>query len=516
MPIGHTVGRGATIRRRADVQPTLIEPSRTFFGRLRRRGLLAVAWLLVLAAWGAGMAVWLLAYVPVLAAATVLVATVWSAQGRGAGLAVIAMVGVALYTWSRAHPDTWERFVASRVWRFTRRIRYRWVWRDLLAAAEVRARDAHHVIRVPRLLWVRLGRYTDLLTVQLCPGVTPEHLEAAADALRAEFRALEVRVLPHQRRGWVSLRVICADTLLDTIAPPMGSATEQAPHGVDLTALHLGRREDGEPWLLRLLGRHLLVAGATGAGKSSVVASLLVALAPAIRAGTVRLIGIDPKGGMEFGLYRDLFHLLACETEEDMVRALEAAADLVAERARSLAGVVRLHTPTVDAPLIVVLVDEIASLTAYISDKALKERAKQALGRLLTKGRAVGVSVVGCVQDPRKDVLEVRNLFTTRIGFRLAEKTEVPMVLGDGARERGALCDRIPMSTPGVGYLVEDGSTVVTKVRAAYVDDDQLRWLAQTYPSPTREVLPEVADLPDKHDKPRRRKRATGEDREAS
>lgn len=514
MPIGHTVGRGATIRRRADVQPTLIEPSRTFLGRLRRRGLLAVGRLLVLAAWGAFMAAWLLAYVPILAAATALVAMVWSVQGRGAGLAGVALVGVAFYTWSRANPETWKRFVASRVWRFTRRIRYRWVWRDLLAAADVRARDAHHVIRVPRLLWVRLGRHADLLTVQLCPGITTEHLEAAADALRTEFRALEVRVLPHSRRGWVSLRVICADTLLDPIAPPM--STDTANNGVDLTALHLGRREDGTPWRLRLLGRHLLVAGATGAGKSSVVASLLVALAPAIKAGTVRLIGIDPKGGMEFGLYRDLFHLMACETEEDMVRALEAAAELVAERARAMAGVTRQHEPTVDEPFYVVLVDEIASLTAYIGDRQLKERAKQALGRLLTKGRAPGVSVVGCVQDPRKDVLEVRNLFTTRIGLRLAEKTEVPMVLGEGARERGALCDRIPMDTPGVGYLVEDGSTVVTKVRAAYVDDDQLRWLAATYSSPTREVLPEVADLPDKQDKPRRRKRATGEDREAS
>ena len=62
------------------------------------------------------------------------------------------------------------------------------------------------------------------------------------------------------------------------------------------------------------------------------------------------------------------------------------------------------------------------------------------------------------------------------------------------------------MDTPGVGYLVEDGSTVVTKVRAAYVDDEQLRWLAATYPSPTREDLPEVADLPDKPKRPRKAK----------
>ncbi|MEJ2888953.1 FtsK/SpoIIIE domain-containing protein [Actinomycetospora aeridis] len=510
MPIGRSVGRGATIRRRANVQPTLIEPSRTFAGRLRHRGLVAAGRFVVVAVWGAIMAGWLLLYVPVLLAAAALVALVWTTQGRGGGLALIALVTVALVVWSPAHPDSWERCVASRCHRFARRIRYRWNWADLMAAAEVQSRDAHHIVRVPRLLYCRLGRYADLLTVQLCPGITPEDLEAATEAIRSEFRALEVRVLPHERfRGCVWLRVICSDTLLDPTAPPKGPDADRPP---DLTKLHLGRREDGEPWLLRLLGRHLLVAGATGAGKSSVVASLLVQLAPAIHAGTVRLIGIDPKGGMEFGLYRDLFHLLACETEEDMVRALEAAAELVADRARSMAGVTRQHEPTVEEPFYVVLVDEIASLTAYIGDRGLKERAKQALGRLLTKGRAPGVSVVGCVQDPRKDVLEVRNLFTTRIGLRLAEKTEVPMVLGEGARERGALCDRIPMSAPGVGYLVEDGSTVVTKVRAAYVDDDQLRWLAQTFPCPTLEVLPEVVDLPDQQRRPRKSK----SEREAS
>lgn len=102
-----------------------------------------------------------------------------------------------------------------------------------------------------------------------------------------EFRALDVRVLAHRRRGWVWLRVICADTLMEPTAPPSSA------HAVDLEALPLGRREDGSPWRLRLLGRHVLMAGASGSGKSSMVAGLLVALAPAIREGLVRVIG-DP------------------------------------------------------------------------------------------------------------------------------------------------------------------------------------------------------------------------------
>ncbi len=60
------------------------------------------------------------------------------------------------------------------------------------------------------------------------------------------------------------------------------------------------------------------------------------------------------------------------------------------------------------------------------------------------------------------------------------------MVLGDGARDRGARADRIPMSSPGVGYLVEDGDNAITRVRAGYVTDKQLRWVARHFPSPTK------------------------------
>ena len=53
------------------------------------------------------------------------------------------------------------------------------------------------------------------------------------------------------------------------------------------------------------------------------------------------------------------------------------------------------------------------------------------------KGRAVGYCVVAALQDPRKDVLSIRNLFPDRIAMRLDEPEQVDMVLGDGARDRG-------------------------------------------------------------------------------
>jgi S-DNA-T family DNA segregation ATPase FtsK/SpoIIIE len=120
-------------------------------------------------------------------------------------------------------------------------------------------------------------------------------------------------------------------------------------------------------------------------------------------------------------------------------------------------------------------------VTAFIADNKQRQRAEAALGRLLTKGRAPGMCVVGALQDPRKEVVKWRDLFPTRIALRLVEDSQVDMVLGDGARKRGARCDEISEAAPGVGYVVEDGSKAVTRVRAGYLTDDDIRTLAQTF-----------------------------------
>ena len=67
------------------------------------------------------------------------------------------------------------------------------------------------------------------------------------------------------------------------------------PHRVDLRALPVGRREDGLPWLVRLHGTHVLVAGATGAGKASLLWGLIRAMLPMMREGLVRVLAADPK-----------------------------------------------------------------------------------------------------------------------------------------------------------------------------------------------------------------------------
>jgi S-DNA-T family DNA segregation ATPase FtsK/SpoIIIE len=92
-------------------------------------------------------------------------------------------------------------------------------------------------------------------------------------------------------------------------------------------------------------GTHPLIAGATGAGKGSVLWSLVRGLASEIRDGRVAVWAIDPMGGMELGPGRALFARLCGGDFEEMADLLDDAVAVMKDRARRLAGVTRLHEP---------------------------------------------------------------------------------------------------------------------------------------------------------------------------
>ena len=165
-------------------------------------------------------------------------------------------------------------------------------------------------------------------------------------------------------------------------------------------------------------------------------------------------------------------------------------------RAARFAGKQRDHTPTPEHPFVVVLVDEIAFLTAYQADRKLKDRIVAALATLTTQGRAVGFCVVAALQDPRKEVLNIRNLFPDKIALRLDEPSQVDMVLGDGARDRGALCDEIsadPATGAGVAYVRREAAPDPVRVRAAFVSDDDIRAMTADYTGGPLALVPALA-----------------------
>ena len=275
-------------------------------------------------------------------------------------------------------------------------------------------------------------------------------VEDAAERLRTSIGAVRLRVIPDAAR--TSCRIVAGFD--DPLAEPFVTPLPEPAAAGDPRTVVLGRSEDGQPWRLQL-DISCLTVGCSGAGKGSVMWSLLLGVAPAVRAGLVEVHGIDLKGGMELGLGRGLFTRYADDPASAVVLLEEAVVDCEA-RARRMAGHSRQHAPTAAEPWVVIVIDELASLVAYLPDRDLLRRAEAALARLCSIGRAPGFVVFGFLQDPRKETLKSRHLFGQAIALRLREREEVAMVLGDGAIAAGAACHHISRDLPGVGFAADD------------------------------------------------------------
>lgn len=315
--------------------------------------------------------------------------------------------------------------------------------------------------------------------------------EETRDAL-AQYLGVAKVLVRQTEPGFVHIELCTFDTL-GVPALPRGVAST----GVDLEAVNVGVREDGAPWLLRVLYAHILLAGATGSGKGSVLWSVINGIGPAIKAGYVDVWMADPKGGMEFGRGERLwvrFHW----TADGILEMLAEAVKVMDERsARLRAAGVRKLAPSLDEPLILIIIDEAAALSSYAT-RDQQEQFRQLTGLLLSKGRAVGVSVIAALQDPSKETMPNRQLFPVRIGLRLDEPTQTAMVHGQGAKDRGALCHDIPDSTPGVGYVGEDGTSEFVRVRAYWIDNDAADAIIDAYaPAPSAADLAPQDDYSD-------------------
>ena len=100
----------------------------------------------------------------------------------------------------------------------------------------------------------------------------------------------------------------------------------------------------------------------TGAGKASIIWGLIRAIFPALRSGLVRLLGADPKR-MELSYGREIFDAHGHYAADPAAMLAQAVADMQ-ERAETLGGRQRDHTPTAEFPFVMIIVDEVAFLTA--------------------------------------------------------------------------------------------------------------------------------------------------------
>ncbi|SLG78220.1 cell division protein FtsK [Mycobacteroides abscessus subsp. massiliense] len=399
-------------------------------------------------------------------------------QGANAGF--LAGLGfIALYTlWGVLDEDSFQRWVIDPpTQHFQRWSRYLCRWEKVCTACGLTVKVGERQL-VPAVLGIGIGKHADILDVRVVTGQSITNWHKQAEALAAAFKADRIAIAA-TTPGELRVTIMRGDILAEPVALPRRVVGAR----VNLSAVPVGVTENQGVWRLPILGHHLLVAGATGSGKGSVLWSLIAGLAPDIKTGRVRLCVIDPKGGMELGPGVPMFSFFAHDATSQTLELLRALVGLMHERANQLRGHARLHTPTTTDPLFVIVIDEIAALTAYVTDRKVRAEIEQLLGLLLSQGRAVGISVVGAIQDPSKDALPLRQLFAVRIGLRLTEASQSAMVLGQGARDAGAECDLIPDSTPGVGYVMIDGTATPTRVRAFHVTDSDISYLVRIFPA---------------------------------
>ncbi|MEV7693782.1 FtsK/SpoIIIE domain-containing protein [Microbacterium sp. NPDC089189] len=407
-------------------------------------------------------------------------------------LAVAALLGLWFATTARRMPrrsdEKWKRDVS-------RNVLSSWAAVATRVGLGVQGSTTNGAV-VPAISSPVWDGWTCVVGVALPQGLGREHLQAQADLLAQAFAARRATVHGEQI-GALVLRLEYADALEHPFSLEL-------PAAWDGKTVAMGKDATGSLWSLRL-GPHTLVAGSSGSGKASLVWGLLLGLAEPIHRGLVEVWGIDRKGGMELALGRALLTRFAADAERSVI-LLEDAVAAMQQRANELAGKTRQHTPSTESPTVVVLIDELAALTAYETDRDLLRRANAALATLASQGRAVGFIVFACLQDPRKETLPARGLFTQTVGLRLRDRMETAMVLGDGAVAAGARCHEISPATPGVAYVLPEDGSPPERVRAGVITDDMIRHVASRFAAPRRipVVIPEAPAPEERQPRPPR------------
>jgi S-DNA-T family DNA segregation ATPase FtsK/SpoIIIE len=209
----------------------------------------------------------LIARHPLAAGILALAVVTWADLGWVTLIALVLAVIVVLAAWRWCWPVSFSRWIgrpargAWRGWRYRRR------WAGVMTIAGAAPWYQGRVI-LPVLGKVTATRYTDRVAGRLVSGQSAADFADCAENLAHGFGALLCRIRS-ARSGRVVLEFVRRDALA-AIIPAL-----PIPDCPDLKALPIGRQEDGLPWLVRLHGTHVLVAGATGAGKASLLWGLV-------------------------------------------------------------------------------------------------------------------------------------------------------------------------------------------------------------------------------------------------
>jgi S-DNA-T family DNA segregation ATPase FtsK/SpoIIIE len=238
-------------------------------------------------------------------------------------------------------------------------------------------------------------------------------------------------------------------------------------HGPSVTSItepiDLGPFEDAEPCRVLLLRRHVIIGGATGSGKSGGLNDLLANL---VACRDVVIWAIDLKGGMEILPWAACIDRLATTPRQAAALLADATAILHA-RAQYLAGQGRrVWEPAERMPSLVIIIDEYAELAEQVPGAT---KHTDTIARL---GRATAETLIIATQRPTQKVMgqgAVRSQMNIRIAFRVEEKRDVDLILGQGMRAAGWHADKL--NAPGKFLLWSPEHAHPSRARAYLITD---------------------------------------------
>jgi S-DNA-T family DNA segregation ATPase FtsK/SpoIIIE len=318
--------------------------------------------------------------------------------------------------------------------------------------------------------------------IRLARGQTIADMTARIPAIESALGTYRgaVRVYPtgDRKANRCELRVLDTDPHAEAIRWP-GPSARSIAQPVDL-----GPFEDAEPCRVSFLRRHALFAGTTGSGKSGGLNVLMATLAAC---DDVVIWAIDLKQGMELQPWRPCIGRLATTPEEAAALLADAVAIQQARAAHLAATGRRVWEPSPEMPALVIIVDEYAEL-ADESPDAMSDT--DSIARL---GRAVAVTLVAATQRPTQKAMgqgAVRSQMDTRICFRVRERRDVDLILGQGMLSAGWHAHSL--NAPGKFLVSAPEHTTPKHARAYLVTDDDVARIIARY-GPGRPQLDEVS-----------------------
>ena len=306
---------------------------------------------------------------------------------------------------------------------------------------------------------------------RLARGQTVHDVIAKIPAIESglgTFRgAVRVHPTPDDLANRCELRVLDTDPHADAI-PWRGPSVTSISEPIDF-----GPFEDAAPCRVLFLRRHALFGGATGAGKSGGLNVLIGNLA-ACR--DVVIWTIDMKKGMELGPWASCIDRLATTAEEarallaDAVAILEARAALLAARGQ------RVWEPSPEMPALIIIVDEYAEL---VDDAPGAVKDADSIAR---RGRAVAVNLIAATQRPTQKAMgqgAVRSQMDVRVCFRVRERKDVDLILGQGMLTAG--WNAHTLNAPGKFLISAAEHDTPRRARAYLVTDQAVADTADRY-----------------------------------